>query len=335
MSVIVVTGASGGVGRAVARLFAGRGDQVALIARGADGLAGAAADVQAAGGMPLPLQVDVADYDALDGAAATIEDQLGPIDVWINNAFSSVFATFQETKPEEFRRTTEVTYLGYVYGTRAALDRMRPRDRGAIVQVGSALAYRGIPLQSAYCGAKHAIQGFTESLRCELLHERSPIRVTSVHLPAVNTPQFAWLRSRMPRAAQPVPPIYEPEVAARAIVWAAEHAPRDLDVGWPTVLSRLTQAIVPGLMDRYVARSAWRGQQTEDPEVRGRPDNLERPVRARVGARGTFSGRATSSSLQLWAATHRGLVAAGVLAVTSLGGIARRLGARRGRGPAA
>ena len=199
MSVIVVTGASGGVGRAVARLFAARGDRVALLARGADGLAGTARDVEERGGTALPLQVDVADYDAVDGAAAAVEDQLGPIDVWINDAFSSVFASFEDTRPEEFRRTTEVTYLGYVYGTRAALDRMRPRNRGAIVQVGSALAYRGIPLQSAYCGAKHAIQGFTESVRCELLHERSGVRITMVQMPALNTPQFDWVKSRLRR----------------------------------------------------------------------------------------------------------------------------------------
>jgi NAD(P)-dependent dehydrogenase (short-subunit alcohol dehydrogenase family) len=331
MSVIVVTGASGGVGRAVARLFAGRGDRVALIARGADGLAGAAVDVQAAGGMPLPLQVDVADYDALDGAAATIEDQLGPIDVWINNAFSSVFATFQETKPEEFRRTTEVTYLGYVYGTRAALDRMRPRDRGAIVQVGSALAYRGIPLQSAYCGAKHAIQGFTESLRCELLHQHSGVRVTMVQLPAVNTPQFDWVKSRLRRKAQPVAPIYQPEVAARAIAYAADHPERrEYWVGGSTVATLLANAVAPGVLDRYLARTGFESQQDEPERDPGQPANLWQPADGPGapdrGAHGRFDQRATPHSAQLWASQHHGLLAAaGAGLVAAAAGLASAL----------
>src|SRR2546423_1215030 len=224
--VVVVTGASAGVGRAVAREYGLRGARVALLARGEDGLAGAADDVRARGGTPLPIPVDVADPDAVRAAAARVETELGPIDVWVNDAFSSVFAPFMQVGLDEFKRTTEVTYLGYVYGTRAALEYMLPRDHGTVVQVGSALAYRGIPLQSAYCGAKHAIQGFHESLRCELLHDRSRVRVTMVELPAVNTPQFDWVRSRLRRRAQPVPPVHQPEGAARAGVYAAAHPRR-------------------------------------------------------------------------------------------------------------
>ena len=226
--VVVVTGASGGVGRAVARAFGATGDAVALLARGEAGLDAAAKDVEAAGGRALVVPVDVADAAAIDAAAARVSDELGSIDVWVNDAFTSVFAPFTEISAEEYRRVTEVSYLGYVYGTQAALRSMRPRNRGVIVQVGSALAYRGIPLQSAYCGAKHAIQGFTESARCELRHEGSRVRITMVQLPAVNTPQFSWVLSRLPRHPQPVPPIYQPEVAARAVLWAAEHDRREL-----------------------------------------------------------------------------------------------------------
>src|SRR5256714_4299994 len=229
MAVIVITGASGGVGRAVARRYGARGDKVALLARGADGLAGAAGDVEAAGCTVLPIGVDVADHEAVEAAAGQAENELGPIDVWINDAFSGVFAPFMDVTPEEFKRVTEVTYLGYVYGTRAALSRMLPRDRGVVVQVGSALAYRGIPLQSAYCGAKHAIQGFTESLRCELLHDGSNVHVTMVQLPAVNTPQFDWVLSRLRRRAQPGPPLYQPAVAARGGGHAADHPRRPGD----------------------------------------------------------------------------------------------------------
>jgi NAD(P)-dependent dehydrogenase (short-subunit alcohol dehydrogenase family) len=315
MSVIVVTGASGGVGRAVARRFAARGDRVALLARGEDGLEGAARDVRDAGGTPLPLAVDVADYDAVDGAAARIEDELGPIDVWINDAFSSVFATFMEIKPEEFRRTTEVTYLGYVYGTRAALDRMRLRNQGTIVQVGSALAYRGIPLQSAYCGAKHAIQGFTESLRCELLHQHSGVRVTMVQLPAVNTPQFDWVKSRLRHKAQPVPPIYQPEVAARGIVYAADHpGRREYWVGGSTAATLIANAVAPGLLDRYLARTGFASQQDKADRDLNQPANLWQPADGPGapdhGAHGRFDNRATDRSPQLWASQHHGLIAA-------------------------
>src|SRR5918992_2394489 len=229
--VVVITGASAGVGRATVREFARRGAHVALIARGRDGLEGARREVEGMGGRALVLPLDVADADAVEQAAEVAERELGPIDVWVNNAMLSVFSPVMKTRPEEYRRVTEVTYLGYVYGTLAALRRMVPRDRGAIVQVGSALAYRGIPLQSAYCGAKHAIEGFTDSLRCELLHDGSRVRVTSVHLPALNTPQFSWVKSRLPRKAQPVPPIFQPEVAADAIVWATYHNRPEIYVG--------------------------------------------------------------------------------------------------------
>src|SRR5215218_2768781 len=253
--VVVVTGASAGVGRAVARAFGATADSVALLARGEVGLDAAAKDVEAAGGRALVIPTDVADHEQVEAAAARTERELGPIDVWVNVAFAGVFAPFTAIRPEEFKRVTEVTYLGYVYGTRAALDRMLPRDRGTIVQVGSALAYRGIPLQSAYCGAKHAIQGFNESLRCELLHRRSRVRVTMVQLPAVNTPQFDWVLNRLPNHPQPVPPIYQPEVAAAAIVYATEHDRREVVVGLSTLLAILGDKIASGFLDRYLART--------------------------------------------------------------------------------
>ena len=314
--VVVVTGASGGIGRATARAFAARGDRVALLARGEKGLAGAAEDVEAAGGRALPIEVDVADHEAVDRAAQRVEEELGPIDVWVNDAFTSVFAPFTEIAPEEFKRVTEVTYLGYVYATRAALNRMLPRDRGAIVQVGSALAYRGIPLQSAYCGAKHAIQGFHDSLRCELLHAKSGVHVTMVQMPAVNTPQFDWVLSRLPRHAQPVPPIYQPEVAAKAVVYAADHPKRrEYWVGATTAATLIANKVAPGLLDRYLARTGFRSQQTDQPRDPHQPANLWQPADSArgqdYGAHGDFDRRATSASVQLWASQHHGLVAAG------------------------
>ncbi|WP_422741407.1 SDR family oxidoreductase [Micromonospora sp. WMMD754] len=318
IQVAVVTGASAGVGRATVRLLARRGIAIALLARGRVGLDAAAAEVRAAGSRALPIEIDMADYDQVVDAGRRIEAELGPIDLWINDAFSSVFAPFQQTRPEEFRRAMEVTYLGYVHGTRVALSHMTPRDRGTIVQVGSALAYRGIPLQAAYCGAKHAIVGFTESLRCELLHERSNVRVTMVHLPAVNTPQFDWLLSRLPRHAEPVPPIYEPEVAARAIVGAADRPRRrEYWVGTSTVLTILGNRVAPGLLDRYLARTGYRSQQTGRPADHDRPNNLWHPLdgpgRHDYGARGDFSSRAHGHSPQAWLSRHRVSVAAGVL----------------------
>ncbi|WP_007509174.1 SDR family oxidoreductase [Pseudofrankia saprophytica] len=313
--VVVVTGASGGIGRATARACAARGASVGLLARGEAGLAAAAGEVAEAGGQALAIPVDVADADGVAQAARRIEDELGPIDVWVNVAFSSVFAPFSQIQPAEFQRATEVTYLGYVYGTMAALRYMKPRDRGTVVQVGSALAYRGIPLQTAYCGAKHAIQGFHEALRCELLHEHSNVHVTMVQMPAVNTPQFSWLLSRLPRQAQPVPPIYQPELAARAVLYAADHPRRrEYWVGSSTAATLAANAVAPGLLDRYLARTGFAGQQTDaahDPSAAG---NLWKPADAPgghdFGAHGSFDDRSHRRDPQLWASQHHGVVAA-------------------------
>ena len=298
---VVITGASAGVGRAAALAFAERGWSVGLIARDRDRLAAAGDDVVAAGGRAVALPADVADPDAVEDAATAFEASCGPIDVWVNNAMVSVFSPVAELTADEVRRVTEVTYLGYVHGTLAALRRMTPRDRGTIVQVGSALAYRSIPMQAAYCGAKHAIVGFTESLRSELMHDRSGVRVTNVHLPAINTPQFDWVRSRLPGRAQPVPPIFQPEVAADAIVWAASHAPREIKVGWPTIRAVYLDKLVPGVLDRYLARAGVGAQQTGEPAPADAADNLFEPVARDVGAHGRFDdvARGTSRALQL------------------------------------
>ncbi|GAB1640196.1 SDR family oxidoreductase [Krasilnikovia sp. MM14-A1259] len=326
---VVITGASGGIGRATARRLAARGDRLALIARGDAGLAATAEDVTRAGGTALPIKADVGDHREVGAAAAQAEAELGPIDVWINNAFTSVFAPFTRIDPVEFQRITEVTYLGYVYGTRAALDRMLPRGHGTIVQVGSALAYRGIPLQSAYCGAKHAIQGFTEALRCELLHEHSRVRVTMVQMPAVNTPQFGWVRSRLTRHAQPVPPIFQPEVAARAIEYAADHPQRrEYWVGGSTVATLIANAVAPGVLDRYLARTGYAAQQTDQPHDPRTPGNLWKPAddEADHGAHGVFDQRAHRRTPQLWASQHHVLV---TLGATALAGAAAALARRR------
>ncbi|MGW0288530.1 SDR family oxidoreductase [Streptomyces tuirus] len=331
--VVVVTGASGGVGRATVRAFAARGDRVALLARGRAGLAAAADDVERAGGEALVVGVDVSDAKAVDAAAQQVVDAHGHIDVWVNNAFTGVFAPFTEVDPDEFRRVTEVTYLGYVFGTRATLRHMLPRDRGTIVQAGSALAYRGIPLQSAYCGAKHAIQGFNESLRCELLHARSGVRTTMVQLPGLNTPQFDWVLNRMPGRARPVAPVYQPEVAARAIVHAASHARRrEYWVGGSTAATLLANAVIPGLLDRYLARTNVDAQQEE-----GRPEgpaNLWSPADGPhgrdFGAHGRFDDESTAGGPEQWLSRNRGRLgaaltaAAGALAVRGLAGQARR-----------
>jgi len=329
--VVVVTGASAGIGRASAVAFARRGAKVALLARGAEGLRAAAREVEAAGGTALTVAVDVADYDAVEAAAARVEAELGPIDVWVNVAFTSVFAPFTEIKPDEFKRVTEVTYLGYVYGTRAALDRMKPRNRGTIVQVGSALAYRGIPLQSAYCGAKHAIQGFHDSLRSELLHDKSGVRVTMVQMPAVNTPQFSWVLSRLPKHPQPVPPIFQPEVAADAVVFAAGHPQRrEYWIGGPTLGTVIADKFVPGLLDRYLARTGYDSQQTGEIT---KPDaqNLWKPADEDrdFGSHGAFDDKATNRSFEFWSSRHRNLLSAALAgAVTTAGALVFRAARR-------
>jgi NAD(P)-dependent dehydrogenase (short-subunit alcohol dehydrogenase family) len=329
---VAITGASAGIGRAAARLFAERGDRVGLIARGHAGLEGAARDVEQAGGSALAVPADVADFAQAEAAARRIEDSLGPIDVWVNVAFTSVFAPFAEITPEEFRRVTEVTYLGFVHGTMVALARMRPRDHGVIVQVGSALGARSIPLQSAYCGGKHAINGFTESLRCELRHDKSNVHVTVVQMPAVNTPQFSWVRSRLSRHPQPVPPIYQPEVAARGIVYAAGHPRRkQYFVGASTTATILANRVAPALLDRYLARTGYDSQQTGEPEPR-RPDNLWEPVDEPRGddhgAHGEFDDRSHRRSAQLLV-SHHPAAATATAVVTAAAGMALVSRARR------
>jgi NAD(P)-dependent dehydrogenase (short-subunit alcohol dehydrogenase family) len=305
--VVVVTGASAGVGRATALAFARRGARVALLARGHDGLDGAREQVEAAGARALVLRTDVADPEQVENAARAAEDELGPIDVWVNNAMTTVFAPLSDISPDEFRRATEVTYLGTVHGTMSALKRMRRRECGVVVNVGSALAYRGIPLQAPYCGAKHAIKGFTESVRCELLHEGSRVHVTMVHLPALNTPQFHWCRTRLPRHPQPVPPIYAPELAAEAIVWASERRRREVFVGGPSVATVWANKLAPWLVDRYLGRTGYDAQQTDRPVEADRPDNLFEPAAGDYGAHGEFSDRSKERSLQWWITRHRPL----------------------------
>ncbi|MFD9124031.1 SDR family oxidoreductase [Kitasatospora sp. NPDC059571] len=320
---VVITGASGGIGRACALAFAARGDRLGLIARGRAGLEAAVREAERAGAATaIGIEADVADAEAMEAAATRVEEELGPIEVWVNDAFASVFAPFIEITPEEFRRVTEVTYLGYVYATQAALTRMLRRDAGVIVQVGSAIAYRGIPLQSAYSGAKHAIQGFNEALRCELLASGSRVRTTMVQMPAVNTPQFDWVRSRLPEGAQPVPPIYQPEVAARAVLFAADHPRRrEYWVGASTVATLVANAIAPGLLDRYLARTGFDSQQDGRSRSAGEPDNLFAPVDEGrdFGAHGRFDDRARAHSGQ-----QRTVHALGAL-TDALRGAARRV----------
>src|SRR5437588_2534471 len=294
--VVVITGASAGVGRATARAFGRRGAKVGLIARGKDGLEGAKREIEELGGEAIVLPLDVADENAIEQAAADVERAFGPIDIWVNNAMLSVFSPIMEMTPSDYRRVTEVTYLGYVWGTLAALRRMKPRDRGAIVQVGSALAYRGIPLQSAYCAAKHAVQGFHDSLRSELIHDGSNVRVVMVQMPALNTPQFRWVKSRLPRKAQPVPPIFQPEVAAEAIVWAAYSGRREINVGWPASKAIIGNNFAPGYADHYLAPPGFEIQQFDRRDDPNRTNNLFAPVAGDRGAHGDFDARATNRS---------------------------------------
>ena len=311
--VVVITGASAGVGRAAARKFARHGARIGLLARGVDGLKAAQREVQKLGSEALIIPTDVANAEQVEAAAEKVETELGPIDIWVNNAMTSVFSPIKKMMAEEFRRVTEVTYLGYVYGTLAALKRMLPRNRGVIVQVGSALAYRGIPLQAAYCAAKHAIQGFCDSLRCELLHDKSNVKVTMLQMPALNTPQFGWVKSRLPHKAQPVPPIFQPEVAAEAIYFAAHNPRREFYVGLPSVKAIVANKIAAGLLDHILARTGYASQQHDGSEDPNRPNNLWQPVPGDHGAHGAFDARARNWSPQWWTSEHRGWIAAAVV----------------------
>lgn len=310
--VVVITGASAGVGRATVREFARKGDDVALIARGIDGLEGAKREVEEMGGRALIFPIDVADAEAVERAAAETEEKLGPIDVWVNNAMNSVFSPIKEMKPEEYKRVTEVTYLGQVYGALSALKRMRARDRGSIVFVGSALAYRGIPLQSAYCAAKHAIEGFYDSLRTELMHDKSNIKTCMVQLPAMNTTQFGFVKSRLPRKPRPMGIIFQPELAAQTIEYASRHNRREIYMGSPTVKAIVGNKIAPWYADRVLAKTGFDGQMTDEPEDPNRRDNLWEPIPGDHGAHGPFKEESHSFSPQLWATTHRGLTAVAI-----------------------
>jgi NAD(P)-dependent dehydrogenase (short-subunit alcohol dehydrogenase family) len=325
--VVVVTGASAGVGRATVRAFAERGDAIGLIARGRDGLLAAAREVVARGSRACVVECDVANAADVDAAASAIERELGPIDVWVNNAMVSVLSPVKELEPADVQRVTEVTYLGAVYGTMSALRRMHSRDRGVIIQVGSALAYRAIPLQAAYCGAKHALRGFSDALRSELIHDRSRVRVAMAHLPAIDTPQFDWMKSRMPKKAQPVPPIFAPEVAAEAIVWLASHPRRELYVGLSAWKAIVGNKLVPGLLDRYLAKRGYDGQMTDEPESANRPDNLWAPLSGDAGAHGRFGARAKRRSPETWMAKRRAPI--GALLMTA--GLALAVGAYAAR----
>lgn len=323
--VVVITGASAGVGRATARAFAAAGANVGLIARGRDGLEAARREAESHGVRALAIPVDVANAADVDAAAEKIENELGPIDIWVNGAMATVFSPIIDIPPDEFKRATEVTYLGVVHGTLAALKRMRRRNRGTIVQIGSALSYRAIPLQAPYCAAKFAVRGFTDSLRTELLHGRSGIRVTMVQLAAFNTPQFDWARSHITKRPQPVPPIFQPEVAAKAIVWAAEHPRREVWVGFPTFKAILGQKLAPGLVDRILARRGYKGQITDEPEIPGRPDNLYAPVSGDHGAHGRFDERARSMSWQMITSRHRTAAAIALLTLAVIGVVSSRV----------
>ncbi len=319
---VVITGGTAGIGRATAREFARHGFNVAVLARGADGLAATRLEIERLGGRPLTVPTDVADWKAVEAAADQVERALGPIDVWVNNAFAGIFSRFMDVTPEEYERVTAVTYLGQVNGTRAALKRMLPRKQGKIVLVGSALAYRGIPLQSAYCGAKHAIQGFIDSVRCELLHDLSNVTITMVQMPGVNTPQFDWIRAKLPGQPRPVGKVYQPEVAARAIYAAAHDSRKEMLVGLPTVEAVWGNKVASSLMDDYLAATGFKSQQRPERVSPDRKDNLFAPVAGDHGARGSFDEEAVDSSAELWATEHKrqlGLAALGLVAVASAG----------------
>jgi len=323
--VAVVTGASGGVGRATARLLGERGATVVLLARGREGLDGAKREVESRGGRAIVIQTDVSDFEQVDSAATTAEREAGPIDLWINNAMLSMYSPFVEMSPEEFAHIVEVTFLGTVHGTRCALHRMMPRDHGTIVQVGSALAFRSIPLQSAYCASKHAIQGFTESLRCELIHQKSNIRMSVVNMPALNTTQFVWTKNKMPHKARPAGTIFQPEVAAKAILYAAEHDRRELMVGYTTVEATLGEKVIPGVLDHYLANAAWEGSMLPERTDPDQPDNFWQPVADDLGAHGPFDRLAHRHSIQLWATENRSkLIAALVLGAVGLSTLLKR-----------
>ena len=335
--VVVITGASAGVGRATVREFAKHGAHVGLIARGEEGLEGARREVEEAGGKALVLPVDVADAQKVEEAAERVERELGPIDIWVNDAMTSVFSPIRQMTAEEFKRVTEVTYLGYVYGSLAALKRMLPRDRGTIVHVGSALAYRSIPLQAAYCASKHAVLGFFASLRTELIHDKSNVHTTMVQMPALNTPQFGWCKSRLPHKAQPVPPIFEPEVAARAIYYAAHHPERrEYYVGFSTVKAIFGNKLAPSFADRYLARMGYEAQQYDGPEDPNRPDNLWQPVAGDHGAHGNFDSRARGQSYEFWAESHTkllGTILAGIGIVAGVTMLSREREETENEGP--
>ena len=307
--VVVVTGSSGGVGRAIAHAFAKRGAHIGLLARGAEALAQVVEEVEALGGQALAVPTDVADHAQIEAAAVAVEERFGPIDVWVNDAMATVFAQFIHLEPEEFKRATEVSYLGTVYGTMVALSRMKPRDHGTIVQVGSALSYRSIPLQAAYCGSKFAVRGFTNSVRVELMHDKSKVHLTMVQLPGVNTTQFNWCRSKMPDHPQPVPPIYQPEIPAEAVYWAAQHHRREVWVGASAVLAILGNRVAPSFADRYLALTGFKGQQMPGrPVSPDRPDNLFEPLPKLAATHGIFDDKAKTRSPQMWMATHRPVV---------------------------
>lgn len=332
-TVVVITGASGGVGRATARLLASRGARIALLARGKDGLAAAKRDVESRGGKAIAVETDVSQFDQVQAAADAAEREFGPIDLWINNAMVSMYSPFMKMSPEEFRHIVDVTFLGNVYGTHCALQRMMPRDRGRIIQVGSALAFRSIPLQSAYCASKHAIQGFTESVRSELIHQNSKVQVSVVNMPALNTTQFIWTKNKMPNKPRPTGTIFQPEVAADAILFAAENDRREMMVGYTTVEATLGEKVFPGVLDHYLAKAAWNGAMLPEPADPDQPDNFWDPLPGDHGSHGDFDTLAKEFSVELWATEHRSLLSGFALAGAGIAimWLGRSMGKRNGK----